>query len=101
MTIMLKPIFVLNGPNLNLLGERGPAIYGSEPPVEIEHRCVERSQHLGMTVDFRQTNYEGALVDYVHEAREQACGIIINPAVLGRSDTSSPSKRFRLSSSIK
>ncbi|PSH62245.1 type II 3-dehydroquinate dehydratase [Phyllobacterium sophorae] len=79
---MHKPIFILNGPNLNLLGEREPEIYGTETLAEISHRCVERSKHHGMTVDFRQSNYEGTLVDYVHEGREQACGIIINPAGL-------------------
>ena len=73
-------VFVLNGPNLNLLGEREPAIYGSTPLAEIEAACRARAGTLGLAVDFRQTNFEGALVESVHEARRAAAGIVINPA---------------------
>ena len=77
---MSKKIFVLNGPNLNLLGEREPSIYGSATLADIEGNCLARAAKLGFEIDFRQTNFEGELVESVHQARKQACGIIINPA---------------------
>lgn len=77
---MSKTIFVLNGPNLNLLGEREPEIYGSVTLADIRARCVAKAEKLGLVVDFRQTNFEGELVEQVHQARKDACGIIINPA---------------------
>ncbi len=73
-------IYVLNGPNLNLLGEREPEIYGHDTLADIEARCQARAAALGLTIDFRQSNYEGALVESVHQARKEAQGIIINPA---------------------
>ncbi|CAH1648256.1 3-dehydroquinate dehydratase [Hyphomicrobiales bacterium] len=73
-------IYILNGPNLNLLGQREPAIYGSTTLAEIGERCARKASTLGFTVDFRQTNFEGELVESVHQARQEACGIIINPA---------------------
>ena len=79
---MNKPIFVLNGPNLNLLGEREPAIYGYETLADVEARARRRAEALGYEIDFRQTNWEGALVESVHEARKAACAIVINPAGL-------------------
>lgn len=77
---MTRTIFVLNGPNLNLLGEREPAIYGSTTLADIRDRCLAKAESLGFAVDFRQTNFEGELVESVHLARKEACGIIINPA---------------------
>jgi len=77
---MNKTIFVLNGPNLNLLGQREPAIYGTTTLADIKERCIVRARGLGFMVDFRQTNFEGELVESVHQARNEACGIIINPA---------------------
>ena len=77
---MSKTIFVLNGPNLNLLGEREPAIYGTTTLSDIHRNCVARAARLGFEIDFRQTNVEGELIESVHQARSQACGIIINPA---------------------
>ncbi len=77
---MSKTIFVLNGPNLNLLGEREPAIYGTTTLSDIHRNCVARAARLGFEIDFRQTNFEGELIESVHQARSQACGIIINPA---------------------
>jgi 3-dehydroquinate dehydratase-2 len=77
-----KTIFVLNGPNLNLLGEREPEIYGHDTLDSIRARCVELAAADGFEVDFRQTNYEGELVEWVHEARRRAAAIIINPAGL-------------------
>lgn len=73
-------VFVLNGPNLNLLGEREPAIYGHTTLAEIEAACRARGEARGLAIDFRQTNFEGALVESVHEARKAAAGIVINPA---------------------
>lgn len=75
---MPKPIFVLNGANLNLIGVREPAIYGSETLDDIRRRTEVRAEALGLTVDFRQTNAEGELVDWIQEAREGADGIVIN-----------------------
>lgn len=77
---MSKRIFVLNGPNLNLLGQREPSIYGTTTLDEIRQRCADKAATLGFEIDFRQTNFEGTLVESVHEARLAACGIIINPA---------------------
>jgi 3-dehydroquinate dehydratase II len=75
---MLKPIFVLNGPNLNLLGVREPSIYGAETLADVRRRTESRAQTLGLEFDFRQSNSEGQLVDWIQEAREKASGIIIN-----------------------
>lgn len=75
----LKIVFVLNGPNLNLLGRREPAIYGHETLADIEADMHRISSDLDVTIDFRQTNHEGMLVDWIHEARGKAAGIIFNP----------------------
>lgn len=79
---MKKVIFVLNGPNLDLLGEREPAIYGYTTLAEVQELCVGRTKAHGLGLDFRQTNFEGVLIESVHEARKAAAGIIINPAGL-------------------
>lgn len=71
-------IFVLNGPNLNLLGVREPATYGRETLADIEETCLESAAVLGVQVDFRQSNHEGQLVDWIQEARDNADAIIIN-----------------------
>ena len=74
-----KPtILVLNGPNLNLLGLREPEIYGHETLADIEEACLERAAELGLSLDFRQSNQEGQLVDWIHEARQMADGIVLN-----------------------
>jgi 3-dehydroquinate dehydratase-2 len=75
---MSKPIFVLNGPNLNLTGLREPAIYGAETLDDIRLRAEKRAGALGLTIDFRQSNHEGRIVDWIQEARESADGIILN-----------------------
>lgn len=76
-------IFVLNGPNLNLLGQREPDIYGPATLEQIETMCRERAADLGHEIDFRQSNDEGKLVDWIQEARTAAQGIVINPAAFG------------------
>ena len=80
---MPKPIYVLNGPNLNLLGVREPEIYGAETLDDIRGRCERRAASLGLAVVFKQTNKEGELVDHVQEAREKASAVVINPAGYG------------------
>ncbi len=80
---MPKPVFVLNGPNLNLLGEREPEIYGLETLRDIAARLEAAAAAAGLQVEFRQSNREGELVDWIQEARTNACGIIINPAGYG------------------
>ncbi|WP_227751758.1 type II 3-dehydroquinate dehydratase [Tabrizicola oligotrophica] len=74
-----KPIFVLNGPNLNLLGLRQPEIYGKETLADVEAALGRLAAELGLAVDCRQSNHEGQLVDWIHEARAAAAGILINP----------------------
>lgn len=76
---MAIPVFVLNGPNLNMLGTREPGIYGGKSLADIEKDCRDASQALGLSVVFRQTNHEGVLVDWIQEAAEAAKGIVINP----------------------
>jgi 3-dehydroquinate dehydratase-2 len=77
---MTPTVFVLNGPNLNLLGLREPDVYGSDTLNDIEDRVKSHAKQLGLLIDFRQTNVEGQLVDWIQEARTKAKGIIINPA---------------------
>jgi 3-dehydroquinate dehydratase II len=78
---MAKTIYVLNGPNLNLLGTREPEKYGHSTLADVETLCRERAKRHGLAVEFRQSNHEGELVDWIHEAaREKASGIVINPA---------------------
>ncbi|HEV2594912.1 MAG TPA: type II 3-dehydroquinate dehydratase [Sphingomicrobium sp.] len=75
---MSKPIFVLNGPNLNLLGQREPDLYGTETLSDIHHSLETLAGELGLAVDFRQSNHEGELIDWLHEARNGASAVIIN-----------------------
>ena len=74
---MSKTIYILNGPNLNLLGRRQPEIYGRDTLADVERQCREVA--AGLTVDLRQTNSEAELIGWIHEARDKAKGIIINP----------------------
>ena len=75
---MTKRVLVLNGPNLNLLGTREPGTYGSETLKDVEALCKATADELGLSLDFRQSNHEGDLVDWIHEAGEKAAGIVIN-----------------------
>ena len=79
---MAKPIYILNGPNLNLLGTREPEVYGTETLADLEQRCVRKAEALGLSVDFRQSNAESELVDWIQEARETAGAIIVKAAGL-------------------
>ena len=76
---MADLIFVLNGPNLNLLGTREPDIYGSATLADVESDCRKAAEKLGFEIDFRQSNKEGDLVDWIQEAGRSAKGIVINP----------------------
>jgi 3-dehydroquinate dehydratase-2 len=78
----LPTVFILNGPNLNLLGVREPAVYGHDTLADIEERCLARAAALDVQIEFRQTNHEGQLVDWIQEARESADGIILNAGAL-------------------
>jgi 3-dehydroquinate dehydratase-2 len=75
---MMKPVYILNGPNLNLLGTREPEIYGSETLADIDAATKAAAGGLNMTTVFAQTNLEGELIGLVQEAREKSCGILIN-----------------------
>ncbi|GGD33388.1 type II 3-dehydroquinate dehydratase [Aureimonas glaciei] len=77
---MTRPIFILNGPNLNLLGKRQPEIYGRETLADVEADCRQRAEALGLAIRFHQSNAEHQIIDWIHEAREAGSGIIINPA---------------------
>lgn len=77
---MTKPVYVLNGPNINLLGIREPHIYGSTTLADIEAMCRAKAAALGIAIELRQTNSEGTLVDWIHEAIKGGAGIVINPA---------------------
>lgn len=73
-------IFILNGPNLNLLGTREPEIYGTDTLADIESTCQRWARARNHEIDFRQSNHEGLLIDTVHEARDAADALVINPA---------------------
>jgi 3-dehydroquinate dehydratase-2 len=77
---MTPLIYVLNGPNLNLLGKRQPHIYGHETLADVEADCRKLAAGLGLDMRFHQSNREYEIIDWVHEARETALGIVINPA---------------------
>lgn len=79
----LKTVFVLNGPNLNALGKREPGIYGGKTLAAIADDCKQAGTALGFEIDFRQSNHEGDLVDWIQEAGDKAVGIVINPGAYG------------------
>ena len=73
-----RKILILNGPNLNLLGTREPEVYGRETLADVERACRKTAETLGLEIDFRQSNREGELVDWIQEARTGHAGIIVN-----------------------
>lgn len=75
----MKTIYLLNGPNLNLLGKRQPEIYGQETLADIEQNCFALAKDLGLGLVAFQSNHEGAIIDKIHEARDKAAAIVINP----------------------
>lgn len=78
---MPNAIYVLNGPNLNLLGTREPELYGRATLADVEKLCRSTAQRFGLGVEFRQSNHEGEIIDWIHQARaETAAGLLINPA---------------------
>jgi len=79
---MRSTLYILNGPNLNLLGVREPHLYGSTTLLQVEQLCRRVSGELNLDCEFRQTNHEGVLVDWVQESRERAAAVVINPAGL-------------------
>ncbi len=74
----MKRILILNGPNLNLLGTRQPEVYGTTTLADIEQMCADKAAVMGVSVECRQSNHEGVLIDWIHEARGTFDGIIIN-----------------------
>ena len=76
---MSKPVYILNGPNLNLLGQRQPEIYGGETLADVVQACSDLAGRLGLTVKPLQSNHEGQLVDWIQEARLNGSAIILNP----------------------
>jgi 3-dehydroquinate dehydratase II len=79
---MPHAIFVLNGPNLNILGSRQPEIYGTLTLKEVERHCRKKEREYGLTTWWKQTNWEGKMIDWIHDARPKAAGIIINAGAL-------------------
>jgi len=78
-----KPIYVLNGPNLNLLGTREPAVYGRDTLADVQAACEAKAREIGVAIEFRQTNHEGVLIDWVQEAGDAAAALVLNPAGYG------------------
>jgi 3-dehydroquinate dehydratase II len=75
-------VVVLNGPNLNLLGEREPEVYGTDTLADVESLCRKAASLAGLAIDFRQSNHEGVLIDAIHETRTTAAGYVINAGAL-------------------
>ena len=82
---MAKPlIYVLLGPNHNMLGEREPHLYGTQTMSDVEAFCTDEASKLGVDVVFRQSNHEGDLLDWIHEANGKAIGVVLNASALAR-----------------
>ncbi len=75
---MTATVFVLNGPNLNLLGHRDPATYGTATLADVEKSCAEEASRLGLALEFRQSNHEGVLIDWIHEAFAAGAAVVGN-----------------------
>ena len=79
-----RPVFILNGPNLNMLGVREPHLYGTQTLADLEAFCKAEADTLGIDIDFRQSNHEGDLVDWIQESHETAAAILLNAAAYAR-----------------
>lgn len=77
---MRNKVLIINGPNLNMLGTREPSVYGYQTLADIEALCEEEAERLDLEIDFRQTNSESQIIEWIQEARDSVAGIIINPA---------------------
>jgi 3-dehydroquinate dehydratase II len=84
----MRKVFVLNGPNMNMLGVREPEIYGRDTLEDIKRICEAEGRKLDLELDFRQTSYEGELLEWIHEAHTSADGVVINAGALGRTSIS-------------
>lgn len=87
---MLPAVLVLNGPNLNLLGRREPAVYGHETLADLEEACVRAGRSLGLAVTCRQSNHEGELIDWIHGARETTSAILVNAGAYSHTSQAIP-----------
>lgn len=76
---MATTLLVLNGPNLNMLGTREPTVYGKETLADVEAQCRATAEAHGLALEFQQTNHEGQMIDWIHQARGRIAGIVINP----------------------
>lgn len=76
----MNPVYILNGSNLNMLGKREPHLYGTTTLAEIEAQCLSLARELGLKCEFRQTNHEGVMVDWLQEAFDKDAAVIVNPA---------------------
>ncbi len=79
---MTKTIYILNGPNMNMLGARDPKFYGTGTLADLEELCLKSGSRLGLDVVFRQSNHEGQLIDWIHEGRSAASGFVVNAGAL-------------------
>ncbi|MCA8864351.1 MULTISPECIES: type II 3-dehydroquinate dehydratase [unclassified Halomonas] len=77
---MTDTLLILNGPNINMLGTRQPELYGHETLADVGALCQRQGEACGLSIDFRQTNHEGELIDWLHQARGQVAGVVLNPA---------------------
>ncbi|MFQ6572060.1 type II 3-dehydroquinate dehydratase [Pseudomonas sp. UM16] len=75
----MNTLLVLNGPNLNMLGLRQPEVYGRETLADVHGLCLQTAERLALTLEFQQTNHEGQMIDWIHQARGRVAGIVINP----------------------
>jgi len=84
----MQVVYVLNGPNINMLGTREPELYGSRTIADLQAFCESAGKSLGFQIDFRQTNHDGVLIDWIHEAHTRAAGVILNAGALARTSLS-------------
>jgi 3-dehydroquinate dehydratase-2 len=98
---MNRIVYVLNGPNLNLLGKRQPHIYGNETLAAVEADCRKVAGELGLDLRFHQSNREYEIIDWIHEAREVAGGIVINPAAFTHTSVATSKFTYRTSTSAR